>query len=53
MGELIHLDEYRERKARSVPSDVQKRIAEIAIDMALLQSEKDRLQGLEYGNDPA
>jgi hypothetical protein len=53
VGELIHIDEYRERKARSVPSDVQRRIAEIAIDMALLQSEKERLQNLDYGNDPA
>ena len=53
MGELINLDDYRERKARSVPADVQRRIAEIALDIVLLQSEKARLEGLDYGPEPA
>lgn len=43
MGEVIHIHEYLERKIKSTPLDVRKRLAEIAIEKMLLQSEEEHL----------
>ena len=45
MGEVIHISDYLERKAaQRDPSEVAKRLADIALEMLLLQSEKNRLE---------
>jgi len=44
MGEIIYVTEYLERRAAEVaPEGVQQRLAEIAIEVAVLNSEKDML----------
>jgi len=43
MGELINLDEYREKKAASTPEHRTRRLAEIALEKLLLQSEENQI----------
>ena len=45
MGEVIEIASYLERKAAETdPLEIRKRLADIAIEQALLQSEQQRLQ---------
>lgn len=45
MGEVIDMQGYLERKAAETqPDSIQRRLAEIALEMLLLQSEKNRLE---------
>lgn len=45
MGELISMQGYLERKAGEIDRDaIPQRLAEIALDMLTLQSEKNRLE---------
>lgn len=45
MGEVVHISDYLERKAaQRDPSEVAKRLADIALEILLLQSEKNRLE---------
>jgi len=46
MGELINLEEYRERKAASTPDHRTRRLAEIAFEKLLLQSEENQIRKL-------
>ena len=44
MGEMIYVAEYLERRAAEVaPESIRQRLAEIAIEVAVLNSEKDML----------
>jgi len=51
MGEVIYLDEYREKKAASIPEQRTRRLAEIALEKLLLQSEENQILRL-IGEDP-
>lgn len=44
MGELISMQEYRERRAASAPEDKTRRLAEIALEKLLLQSEENQIR---------
>lgn len=47
MGEVINMSEYLERKAASFdPHQAQLRMAAIAVEIALLQSEYDRIESV-------
>lgn len=47
---VIDLEAYREQKARSLPEHKKRRIAEIAAELLILQSEKNQLvRELERG----
>ena len=47
MGEIYYIGEYLERKAAEQRKDnVPKRLAEIALDIALLESERQHLKEL-------
>lgn len=43
MGEVIYIDKWLEKKAESTPLDVKKRLAEIAMEKMLLDSEEQHL----------
>lgn len=43
MGEVINMQEFREKKAASLPEHKSRRLAEIAFEMLLLQSEKNQI----------
>jgi hypothetical protein len=43
MGEVINMQEFREQKAASLPEHKTRRLAEIALEMLLLQSEKNQI----------
>lgn len=52
MGEVIHIQEYLERKATEPqPNAVTQRLAQISLEMLLLQSEKNRLLNQLNGPD--
>lgn len=53
MGELVRISDYLERKATgNNPSALTKRLADIAFEMLVLQSEKNRLERiLERSSD--
>ena len=46
MGDLINMQEYRERRAASLPDDKTRRLAEIALEKLLLQSEENQIRRL-------
>lgn len=46
MGDLINMQEYRERRAASLPEDKTRRLAEIALEKLLLQSEENQIRRL-------
>ena len=46
MGDLINMQEYRERRAVSLPEDKTRRLAEIALEKLLLQSEENQIRRL-------
>lgn len=49
MGEVISMDGYLERKAGETPPDaIPQRLAQIAFEMLMLQSEKNRLEHLLF-----
>lgn len=43
MGEVIDMQKFREEKAASLPEHRTRRLAEIALEMLLLQSEKNQI----------
>lgn len=44
MGEVISMSDYLERKSKSAPESIQRRIAAISLEILLLQSEKTQLE---------
>jgi hypothetical protein len=52
MGEVIQMEEFRERKAASIPEHKRRRLAEIALEKLLLQSEENQIRRL-LGEDPS
>lgn len=51
MGDIINMQEYRERKAASLPEDKTRRLAEIALEKLVLQSEENQIRRI-LGMDP-
>lgn len=53
MGEVIDLESYRERKTMPTTEDRTRRLAEIAMEKLLLQSEENRIKRiLGISEDP-
>ena len=44
MGEVINMQEFREKKAASLPEHKTRRLAEIALEKLLLQSEENQIR---------
>ena len=53
MGEVIHLDQYRERKTMPTTEERTRRLAEIAVEKMLLESEAIQIRRvLGIAEDP-
>lgn len=52
MGEVIYLDDYREKAAAPTRDDLTKRLAEIAVEKLVLQSEENRLKSILFAGGP-